>query len=214
MNPASLANLRAGAGAWSPGDSVAVATRLDQARQLVAAARTVVERSRVLRAYLTSSSDDELRFDRNGVKTAILALPCSSRAGRGLATSCVVLDEFGHFITDSEGPATAERVWAATLPGAAQFGVLGRALVLSTPLGDANLFARLHDRAARGEIERGVAFTATTLEANPTIDAAWINAQRVVLSAAEFRAEFEASFTASGRCASASATRPACGAMP
>ena len=132
--------------------SVAVATRLDQARALVAGARSLVERSPVLAPYLQPSTDDELRFERDGRRTAVLALPCSSRAGRGFATSCLVIDEMAHLLSESDGPATADRVWAALTPGTAQFGDLARTVVISTPLGDGNLFARLY-REAGGEIE-------------------------------------------------------------
>ena len=182
-----------------PGETryaVAVATRLDQARQLVAAARTLVEASPVLRGYLVSATEDQLLFVRNGHRTAVLALPCSSRAGRGLATSRIVPDEFAHFQSDSEGPATASRVWAGLSPGLAQFGDLGQAIVISTPMGDDNLFAKLHANASDGTISRAVALSATTLEANPTISPGWIAAQRSLLSPAEFAAEFEASFAA------------------
>lgn len=172
--------------------SVIYAPRLDQARLIVSMARSMVERSPVLRAYLQPSTEDELRFERNGKRTAILALPCSSRAGRGLPTSCVLFDEYAHFITDTEGPAAAQRVWAAASPGLAQFGALGRAVMISTPLGPDNPFARMHAKAEAGEIPGAVALHATTLEANPTISASWVDAQRKVLSPVEFGSEFEA----------------------
>lgn len=176
--------------------AVVVATRLPQAQAVLSMARAMVERSPVLSAYLVSATADTLLFERpGGHRTAILALPCSSRAGRGLAISCVVCDEFAHFQTDSEGPATAERVWASIVPGTAQFGPLGRVVVISSPLGDENLFAQLHRDALAGDIERAVALQAATLEANPTVSAAWIEAQRRVMSPAEFEAEYEARFT-------------------
>lgn len=183
-----------------PGETryaVVVATKLAQAQAVVSVARSMVEASPVLAPYLVDSTADELTFERpGGARTAILALPCSSRGGRGLATSLLVLDELGHFLSDTDGPATADRVWAALTPGTAQFGDLARVIVISTPLGDDNLFARLHRDAVAGVLPNAVALQASTLEANPTISPGFVEAQRRVVSAAEFAAEYEASFAA------------------
>ena len=177
--------------------AVVVATRAAQAQAVVAIAKAMVERSPVLSAYLVAATADELIFERpGGRRSAILALPCSSRGGRGLATPTLVFDEFAHFLSDTDGPATADRVFASLVPGMAQFGDLARVVIISTPLGDDNAFARLHRDALAGEIPRAVALQATSLEANPTLSAAYVEAQRRVLSPAEFAAEFEASFEA------------------
>ena len=85
-------------------------------------------------------------------------------------------------------------MFASLVPGMAQFGDLARVVIISTPLGDDNAFARLHRDALAGEIPNAVALQATSLEANPSLSASWIEAQRRVLSPAEFAAEYGASF--------------------
>jgi hypothetical protein len=119
--------------------SVGVAVNLRQARLLVSAARSIVERSPLLAALLETSTEDELRFT-NG--TVLAAFPCSSRGVRGWPISALVLDEAAHFLSESEGPQVADRVFAALMPATAQFGDEARVMLSSTPYGTDGLFAR------------------------------------------------------------------------
>jgi hypothetical protein len=70
-----------------PGETryaVAVATNQAQARLIVSAARSVVERSPALSPLVEAMTDDEIRFSLpSGARTALRAFPCSSRGGRG-----------------------------------------------------------------------------------------------------------------------------------
>jgi hypothetical protein len=55
-------------------------------------------------------TDDEIRFV-NG--TGFAAFPCSSRGGRGWPIFALLLDEFAHFLDETEGPQVADRVAGA-----------------------------------------------------------------------------------------------------
>jgi phage terminase large subunit-like protein len=175
-----------------------VATNVSQARLLIAAARSIVERSPLLAPLMVSASEDELTFElASGAKVALRAFPCSSRSGRGWASSAVIFDELAHFHGDSEGPAVAERVWTALLPSVSQFGAAGRVIASSTPFGTANLFAQLYGQADSGELPNATAHHATTREMNPTISADLL-AQEEARDPEGFRGEYLAQFLGSG----------------
>src|SRR5918911_2766457 len=184
-----------------PGETryaVAVATNLAQARLIVAAARSIVERSPALAALVEAVTEDELRFRLpSGARTALRAFPCSSRGGRGWPISTLILDEAAHFVSETDGFQTAERVWAAMLPSTAQFGEAARVVVASTPYGQTGLFAELHGRALAGELEGALAQHATTAEMNPTIDRPFLAAEEA-RDPDSFRAEYLAEFLGSG----------------
>lgn len=174
--------------------AVAVATNLRQARLFVSAARSIVEGSELLSSQLVSSSEDELVFSTGGVLTAF---PCSSRGGRGWPIACLLMDEAAHFISESDGPAVAERVWESLVPSTAQFGDQARVIAASTPFGTLGLFHELWTRASNGELEDAVASRATTAEMNPTIDAKFFEAEQA-RDPESYRSEYGAEFVGGG----------------
>jgi hypothetical protein len=173
--------------------SVAVATSLRQARLIVDAATTIVERSPLLAAMVEQVTDDEITFTNS---TALSAFPCTSRGGRGWPISTLVLDEAAHHV-DGEGNSAAESVMRAMLPATAQFGDLARVVVASTPWGNVGAFADLFRRASGGALPGAVAAHATTAEANPTVDADFLAAERD-RDPAMFQTEYEAQFVGGG----------------
>ena len=180
-----------------PGETryaVAVATNMAQARVLVSAARSIVERSPALASLLDSDTEDELRFVLpSGARTALRAFPCNARGARGFPISTLVMDEAAHFLSETDGPAVAERVWNALAPATAQFGEHARVIVSSTPYGPDGLFARLFDEAKGGRLVGAVAQHATTADVNPSITVAFLAAEEArdpISFAAEYRAEF------------------------
>jgi phage terminase large subunit-like protein len=173
--------------------AVAVATNLRQARLIVAAARTLVERSPVFAPLIESVTDDEMAF---ATGTSIAAFPCTSRGGRGWPVSCLVLDELAHFV-DTEGNSAAESVWRALVPSTLQFGQDARIIASSTPYGSDGLFASVYAQAASGELADGVAHHATTAQANPTIDPAALQAEEARDPEA-FKSEYLAEFIGGG----------------
>lgn len=182
--------LRAG----EAGYAVAVATNLRQARRLVADARSIVAASPLLRRELLGGSEDELVFV-NGSRLA--AFPCSSRGVRGWPIFALVMDEAAHFLSETEGPAVADRVFEALVPSTAQFGERARVVVASTPYGTGNLFADLFQRTVSGELGDAVAQHASSAEMNPTLGAGFL-AQERARDPEGFRQEYEAAFAAGG----------------
>jgi hypothetical protein len=185
------------AGKVRPGEkfySVCVATNLRQARLFVDAARSIVEASPLLRNEIVSATEDELVFSTGGVLTAF---PCSSRGGRGWPIACLLMDEAAFFLSESEGPQVAERVFQALTPSTAQFGDLAKVIVASTPFGTSGLFHDLHTRAANGELEDAQAARGTTAEMNPSIESSFFE-RAELLDPDGFKAEYLAEFVGSG----------------
>lgn len=176
---------------------VSIANSQRQARLFVRAALSLVEASPLLRDAVASSTLDEIVFS-NGVVLA--AFPCTARGIRGWPVSFLFLDELAHFIDDTEGtgPQVAEHVFRAATPSVAQFGSLGRIVCSSTPWGQDGLFADLYRKTTSGELEHSLAQHATSAEMNPTLEAAWLAQQRVVLGDEEYLSEYEAEFAAGG----------------
>lgn len=173
--------------------ALAVANSRDQASILLGFARRLVEVSPVLRSQLVSAREDTLVFTGNRF---LVAMPCQDRLLRGLSASMLVLDEFAHFRTETEGPAVAERIYSALRPSLAVYGEAGRLTAISTPYGD-NLFARLHAKASTGELGAGAAsFSAKTSEMNPKVSAEFLASERLNLGQGDFEREYEAVFGA------------------
>lgn len=178
--------------------AVCVATSREQARILVDAARSLVEASPLLRSALEGTDTDELRFRLpDGSRTALRAMPCSGRAVRGLPVSVVIFDEIAHFLSETEGPAVADRVYEALVPATAQFGDLARVLLISTPWGTDGLFAREFHRAQSGELAGAIARQASTAQMNPTITAEFLAAEEA-RDPESFQGEYMAAFLQSG----------------
>jgi len=169
-----------------------IANSREQAQIVLGYCRNLVERSPLLRSRLQVSREDRLIFEGGRV---LLAMPCQDRLMRGLVASVVVLDEFAHFLTESDGPRVADRVWNAVRPSLATFGEHGRLVAISTPFGD-NLFARLHAKARNGELPGAASFTATTAEMNPRVSAEFLEQERLLLGPQDFEREYEAVFGA------------------
>ncbi len=182
----------------APGEkryAISIANSQTQARIFVEHALALVKASPTLRRELVSETATELTFTRNRV---LSAFPCTSKSTRGFAVSFICLDEFAHhFDVEEGGPAVASRIWASMTPSVAQFGTLGRIVVISTPLGSDGTFADLYAKARNGEIPSAVSFHAPT-SANPRVDKTYLEEQEAVLGHDDFMREFGAEFIAGG----------------
>jgi hypothetical protein len=174
--------------------AVAVATNLRQARLFVRAALSIVERSPLLAELVETVTEDEITF-ANG--TALSAFPCTSRGARGWPISTLLMDEAAHFLSETEGPQVAERVFASLAPSTAQFGDAARIIVSSTPWGAGGFFADTYQRAASGELIDAAAHRATTAEMNPTIEPVFLEREQA-RDPESFKSEYLAEFVGGG----------------
>jgi hypothetical protein len=168
-----------------------------QAREFVGLCAALVDASPALRS-LADAKADQISFSLpSGAKTAIRAMAANSRSVRGMSASLVVLDEYGHF-TDTAGPASDARMYAALEPSTRVFADKARVLVISTPFGESNEFHRLFTSAESGVLPSARAVCAPTWEVVPGLDEQWRQARRDELGEDIFRQELGAEFVASG----------------
>ncbi|MBW1714959.1 MAG: hypothetical protein JRJ77_03915 [Deltaproteobacteria bacterium] len=114
----------------NPGEKgyvVIVATRIDQARQVIGASCLRMLENSALKHLINDSTMTELSL-RTGI--SIISLPCNSTAGRGLPICCLILDEVAHYRV--EGPKADELVFSSLRPRLAQFPG-AKVVMISTP---------------------------------------------------------------------------------
>jgi terminase large subunit-like protein len=175
--------------------AVAIANSREQAGLLLGYVRTIVERSPLLRSQLQSARDDRLTFRGNRV---LVAAPCQDRLIRGVSASALVLDEASHFVSESWGPRTLNRIWQAARPLLTIYGDEGRTFGISTPSDGQDFFGRLFTQAEQGALPGSVAFRASTQELNPTVADTFLEAEKLLLGENAFRREYLAEFSPGG----------------
>lgn len=146
--------------------------------------------------YIAGDFSHVGRIPRTGNDTILSAFACSSRSARGWPISTLLLDEAAHFLTETDGPQTAEKVWEALVPSTAQFPE-ARIIVASTPYGEDGLFPRLFKSAANNEVPDMVAQHATTEQCNPTITSAFLAVEQA-RDPDSFEYEYNAAFLGGG----------------
>jgi hypothetical protein len=171
-----------------------VAQNQERARRHISRCRAWVRRNPRLRKMLVRDETDELGFS-NG--SSLVAYPCSSRALRGDAWSCAVLDELAHFVDSTDGPAAASNIYEAVSPALAQFADAGWLVSISTPGWQSGKFFELVQQAASGQYPSMYYASKTSIEMNPRLSAAWLDKQRIK-DPDLYRREYLAEFTAAG----------------
>lgn len=175
--------------------AVSIANSREQAGLLLGYVRTIVERSPLLRGQLVSARDDRLTFKGNRV---LVAAPCQDRLIRGVSASALVFDEASHFVSESWGPRTLERIWQAARPLLTIYGEEGRTFGISTPADGDDFYGKLHSLAQAGGLPGAVAFRATTQELNPAVSDVFLEQEKLLLGESAYRREYLAEFTAGG----------------
>jgi hypothetical protein len=159
-------------GMLRPGEErfiVVVATRQDQARQFIRVVRELLAHapdSTLQSLVEDTGSVDEIRF-RTGV--TIVAMPCSSRATRGLAISTIILNEAAHMSSLEEGWNAGREVYRALLPSTKQFRGKAQIIVMSSPLWSAGIFWDLFRDGVSGKDKTIHVEQQPTWKMNPTI---------------------------------------------
>jgi hypothetical protein len=177
---------------------VCVAANREQAGLTLDYCRQLLEGSPLREALVDETSDElTIRQPATGALVSIKTMPCSARAGRGLAISTLIMDELAHWVSDTDGYQVADRVHRALSPSTADFGEQGRLLYLSTPWGRAGLFFTLFERASSGAHADMLAITAPSWEMNPKLDGAFFEREQAK-DPDLFRGEYGAEFLASG----------------
>jgi hypothetical protein len=96
-------------------------------------------------------------------------------------------------LTTDGNDRAAEQIFGALRPAQAQFGDLGRALLISSPMGDENWFAKQWKRADAGLLPGWGAYKYTSKELNPSLTDAFMEQARAE-DEASYPSEYEAVF--------------------
>lgn len=169
---------------------VSVANTLDQAKIALQGVKDLINGSPILKHLITRETSDTLELS-NGA--TFRALPASSRSGRGMACPLLIFDEIAHAL-DTEGNAAGGSLYQALSPSVAQFGDLGKILLLSSPWFQTGIFWDLYKQADSGQYPYMQRVRAATWEVNPTISKEWLD-QEKARDPDLFRVEYGAEFT-------------------
>jgi len=167
---------------------VVVATSQKQARICMRYVAGYFRRP-MLAPLVERTADDELTL-KSGI--VVRTLPCTAAAARGSGVAVVILTEAAHFNGRDGSPLDVGEIWSALTPATAQFPER-RIIVASTPKWSSDWFARLCQRAERGDDPTMRTWHESTSAMNPTIDPAFLAAEQAA-DPENFRREYLAEF--------------------
>lgn len=154
---------------------ITVANSQDQARIALSAIKDLILNSPLIQHLVIKEVVDELHLSNGCIFKAI---PASSRTGRGMACGLLIMDEAGFFVDGAETNVGGDAIYQALAPSVAQFGELGRILILSTPWLKKGIFWELFTQAKSGEYADMYLKNLPTWEVNPTIPQTFFDRER------------------------------------
>lgn len=175
---------------------VSVANTIDQARLALQGVKDLINASPILKPLISRETSDTLELTNGAI---FKALPTSSRSGRGMSCPLVIFDELSHAVDTEGGNASGSSLYQALSPSVAQFGHLGKILMLSSPWTQAGIFWELFKQANSGQFEHMQVVNLPTWTVNPTISREWLEWEKSrdpELFAVEYGANFSQSLAA------------------
>lgn len=175
---------------------VSVANTIDQAKIALQGVKDLIHGSPILKPLVIRETSNTLELS-NGV--VFKALPASSRSGRGMACPLLIFDEIAHAVDTEGGNAAGGSLYQALSPSMAQFGKLGKILLLSSPWIQQGIFWDLYKQANSGNFPHMQVVNLSTWEVNPTVSQEWLEQEKArdpELFAVEYGANFSQSLSA------------------
>lgn len=175
---------------------VSVANTIDQSRIALQGVKDLINGSPILKQLIVRETSDTLELSNGAV---FRALPASSRSGRGMACPLLIFDELAHAVDTEGGNAAGSSLYQALSPSVAQFGSLGKILMLSSPWTQAGIFWDLFKQANSGQFGHMQVVNLPTWEVNPTITKDWLEQEKArdpEMFAIEYGANFSQSLAA------------------
>lgn len=172
---------------------VSIANTIDQARIALQGVKDLINNSPILKPLIVRETSDTLELSNGAV---FRAMPASSRGGRGLPVPLLIFDELAHAVDTESGNASGGSLYQALSPSVAQFGKLGRILMLSSPWIQSGIFWELYKQANSGNFPHMQAVQCATWEVNPTISEDFLEQERA-RDPDLFNVEFGANFSQS-----------------
>jgi hypothetical protein len=172
---------------------VSVANTIDQAKIALQQVKDLINGSPILKPLIVRETTDTLELSNGAIFKAI---PASSRSGRGMACPLLIFDEIAHAIDTEGGNAAGASLYQALSPSVAQFGSLGKILLLSSPWLQQGVFYDLFKQGSSGSFAHIQVVNLPTWEVNPTISREWLE-QEKARDSELFAIEYEANFSQS-----------------
>ncbi len=154
---------------------VSIANTIGQAKIALQGVKDLIGGSLILKRLIVRETSDTLELSNGAV---FKALPASSRSGRGMACPLLIFDELAHAVDSEVGNAAGSTLYQALSPSVAQFGKLGKILLLSSPWIQSGIFWDLYKQAASGNFAHMQVVQAPTWEVNPTISRDFLEQER------------------------------------
>ncbi|MBD1847319.1 terminase [Cyanobacteria bacterium FACHB-63] len=174
---------------------ITVANTIDQARIALGNIKDLVNGSPILKPMIERETADTLELSHGCV---FRAMPASSRSGRGMACPFIIFDELA-FAIDTDGNQSGSALYQALAPSTAQFGKLGKILLLSSPWIQQGIFWDLFQQARSGKFAYMQAVQLPSWEVNPTLSPDFLAQEKArdpEMFAIEYGAEFSGSINA------------------
>lgn len=170
---------------------VSIANTIDQAKIALQGVKDLINGSPILKRLIVRETSDTLELSNGAV---FKALPASSRSGRGMACPLLIFDELAHALDSEAGNAAGSSLYQALSPSVAQFGKLGKILLLSSPWIQSGIFWDLFKQADSGQYPYMQRVNLPTWEVNKTISTDWLE-QEKARDPELFKIEYGAEFT-------------------
>lgn len=175
---------------------VSVATTLDQSKIAIQNIKDLVKNSPVLSQLIIRETADSLELSNGAV---FKAMPASSRGSRGMPVALLIFDEIAHTIDSEAGNASGYSLYQALAPSVAQFGRLGKILLLSSPWVKSGIFWDLYQQSLSGEFSHMMCVNLPSWEVNPTLSKEFLEQEKrrdPQLFEVEYGAQFSGSVSA------------------
>jgi hypothetical protein len=174
---------------------VSVANTLDQSKIALQGVKDLINGSPILKPMIVRETSDTLELSNGAI---FRAMPASSRGGRGLAVPLLIFDEIGHALDTEGGNAAGSSLYQALSPSVAQFGRLGKILLLSSPWIQQGVFWELFKQGNSGNFPYMQVRQEPSWEMNPTLSPEFLEQERArdpELFAVEYGANFSQSLS-------------------
>lgn len=154
---------------------VSVANTIDQAKIALQGVKDLINSSPILKPLIVRETSDTLELSNGAV---FRAMPASSRGGRGLAVPLLIFDEIGHALDTEGGNAAGSSLYQALSPSVAQFGKLGKILLLSSPWIQQGIFWDLFKQANSGNFSHIQVRQEPSWVMNPTLSPEFLEQEK------------------------------------
>ncbi len=175
---------------------ISVANTLDQAKIALQGVKDLINGSPILNPLIVRETSDTLELSNGAV---FRAMPASSRGGRGMACPLIIFDEIAHSLDTEGGNAAGGSLYQSLSPATAQFGKLGKILMLSSPWTQSGIFWELFKQASGGNFPNMQVRQEPSWEMNPTLSPEFLEQERArdpELFNVEYGANFSQSLSA------------------